>query len=277
MNQGSCPIGRLEKLLLATDTSEFSEGAVREAIYSAKVCSSKLYALTVIERIPAYEGLGVNLYEMEELKAKEHLDSIKSRAASEGVDCEVFSHLDENPHSVIAEEASKREVDMIVIGRRGTRGLAKRLLGEVGAKIIGHVSCDVLVVPRAARITYKHILVATDGSENGKAATATAVEIAKRRGSKLIVLYAIRSEADLEEAEAIVGEGADMARKEGVPVETMTPKGRAYERIVETAAGRGVDLIIMGTYGKSGLNKILMGSSTERVIGLAGCGVLVVK
>jgi nucleotide-binding universal stress UspA family protein len=43
------------------------------------------------------------------------------------------------------------------------------------------------------------------------------------------------------------------------------------------AGGRGVDLIVMGTYGKTGLKKFLMGSSTEKVIGRAGCAVLVVR
>ena len=47
--------------------------------------------------------------------------------------------------------------------------------------------------------------------------------------------------------------------------------------IVETAGGRGVDLIVMGAYGKTGVKKFLMGSATEKVIGSAGCAVLVAK
>jgi nucleotide-binding universal stress UspA family protein len=68
-----------------------------------------------------------------------------------------------------------------------------------------------------------------------------------------------------------------MAQKEGVSAEAVTPTGRSFDVIVETAGGRGVDLIVMGTYGKTGLRKILMGSSTEKVIGKTGCAVLVVK
>ncbi len=60
-------------------------------------------------------------------------------------------------------------------------------------------------------------------------------------------------------------------------MEALTPAGRSHEVIVETAGGRGVDLIVMGTYGKTGLKKILMGSSTEKVIGHANCAVLVVR
>jgi nucleotide-binding universal stress UspA family protein len=57
----------------------------------------------------------------------------------------------------------------------------------------------------------------------------------------------------------------------------MTPIGKPSEIITETAAGRGVDLIVMGTYGRTGLKKLLMGSTTEKVIGTAGCAVLVAK
>jgi len=65
--------------------------------------------------------------------------------------------------------------------------------------------------------------------------------------------------------------------KEGVSAEAVTPAGRSFNVIVETAGGRGVDLIVMGTYGKTGVKNLLMGSATEKVIGSAGCGVLVVK
>jgi nucleotide-binding universal stress UspA family protein len=65
--------------------------------------------------------------------------------------------------------------------------------------------------------------------------------------------------------------------RNNIPVETLTPVGRPYDVIAEIAGGRGVDLIVMGAYGKTGLKKFLMGSSTEKVIGLAGCAVLVVN
>lgn len=52
--------------------------------------------------------------------------------------------------------------------------------------------------------------------------------------------------------------------------------GKPHEIIAEVASGRSVGLIVMGTYGKTGLKKFFMGSATEKVIGLSGCSVLVV-
>jgi nucleotide-binding universal stress UspA family protein len=87
----------------------------------------------------------------------------------------------------------------------------------------------------------------------------------------------VQVESDLEEAKAHVQKAVEMARKEDVPVETLTPIGKPHEAIIEIAGGRGADLIVMGTHGKTGLKKLLMGSTTEKVIGRANCAVLVVK
>jgi hypothetical protein len=272
-----CPVGKLDKLLLATDRSEFSEGAIREAISFAKVCSSRLYAITVIETNPEYETIGANVFEKEETEAMKDLDTLKDRAAREGVVCETIFHTGAEPYKAIVDEALKREIDMIVIGRRGRTGLAKLLMGGSATKVIMHAPCKVLVVPKAAKIEYRSILVATDGSGHSMAAVQEAINIAKRCGSRIIALSSIRSDDELEKAQANVNKVLDMAGAEEVPAEAVTPLGRSYNLIVETAGGRGVDLIVMGMPGKSGIEKMFIGSATEKVIGAAGCAVLVVK
>jgi nucleotide-binding universal stress UspA family protein len=272
-----CPVSKLQTILLATDGSEYSEGAVREAINFAKQCASTIYAISVVPTMSDYEGFSVQQVEESLVaKAKEQLAQLKARAEKEGAKCETIIAQGE-PYKCIVDAAEAKNVDMIVVGRRGKRNLTKLLVGEIAAKVIGYSSRKVLVVPRAAQITYQNILVATDGSSNSEAAVAEAVAIAKQCGGKLIALSSIRTIYEQENATANVNKAAALAQQEGVAVETLTPMGRSYEAIVEAAGGRGVDLIVVGTYGKTGLTKILMGSSTERVIGLAGCAVMVVK
>lgn len=273
----SCPLSGLKKVLLATDGSQFSEGAIREAIKFAKQCSSKVYAMSVVEILTDYEAFSPQrIEEMRDSEAKKHLESVQARAMNEKVDCEIIiAHGD--PHSEIVDAAAAKHVDMVVIGRRGKTGLKKLLMGEVATKVIGHAPCRVLVVPRASKIEFKKLLVATDGSKHSEQAIAEAVGIAKCCGSNLIILSAMRDESEQKEAQTNVSKAAEIAQKEGVNVETLTPVGRSYDVIVETAGGRGVDLIVMGTYGKTGMKKMLMGSSTEKVIGHAGCAVLVVR
>lgn len=273
----TCPISGLGKLLLATDASEFSEGAIREAINFTKICASKLYAMAVVEVITDYEAFSPQKIEdAMEAGVKSHLESVKTRAKNEGVKCETIISYGE-PHQSIVDEAEKKNVDMIIVGRRGTKGLKKLLIGEVAAKVIGHAPCKVLVVPRAAVIRYKNILVATDGSGHSIAAAEEAVRIAKRCGSSVIALSSIRSNDEIGEAKANVSKVIEMAQKEGIPAEGITPIGRSYNVIVETAGGRGVDLIVMGIPVKTAFQKIFTGSATEQVIGNAGCAVLIVK
>jgi len=272
-----CPVGKLEKLILATDGSQFSEGAIREAINFARKCSSKLYAVSVLETNPEYETIGSNVFEKEEAEVMAHLESVKGRAAKEGLDCEIILREASDPSQTIVDEAIEKKVDMIVVGRRGRKGLLKALMGQVAAKVIAEAPCKVLVVPKAARIEYRNILVAADGSVHSNAAVTEALAIAKQCESHIIALSAMRDESEREDANAYANKVIDAAQKEGVSGEAVTPIGRSHNTIVETAGGRGVDLIVMGTYGKTGVKKLLMGSSTEKVIGKAGCAVLVVK
>jgi nucleotide-binding universal stress UspA family protein len=273
----TCPITKLEKILLATDGTAHSEGAIREAIKFASKCSSKIYICMTLETNPEYESIGSSALQKEEVDANKHLESIKARVAKDGLSSEAILHESMDAAQAIVDEATKNKVDMIVIGRRGYKGMAKALMGEVAAKVITHAPCKVMVVPKAAQIEYKNILVATDGLTQAKAAVAEAIAIAKRCGSHLIALSAMRDESERAEATKFAGEAAATAQKEGVSAEAVTPVGRSFNVIIETAGGRGVDLIVMGTYGKTGVKKFLMGSATEKVIGSAGCGVLVVK
>lgn len=272
-----CPLQGLKRILLATDGSQFCEGGIREAIRFAANCSSKVYAMSVVEVLTDYEGFSPQkIEEMMDLEIKKHLESVSARALNEKIDCEIIiAHGD--PYSEIINAAAAKNVDMIVIGRRGKTGLTKYFMGQVATKVIGHAPCRVLVVPRASKIEFKKILVATDGSKHSEQAVDEALGIAKCCGSELLILSAMRDESERKEAQANVNKAAEIAQKEGIKVETLTPIGRSYDVIVETAGGRGVDLIVMGTYGKTGVRKILMGSSTEKVIGHAGCAVLVVK
>lgn len=273
----SCPLSGLRNILLATDGLQYSEGAMREVISFAKQCSSKIYAMSVVELLTDYEAFSPQrLEEIRDSEIKKHLEAFQSRAAKEHIECEILiSHGD--PYREIVATAEAKNVDMIVVGRRGESGLKKLLLGEVAAKVIGHAPCRVLVVPRAAKIEFKKLLVATDGSQHSEQAVAEAVGIAKCCGSELLVLSARRDASEQDDALSHVTKAATIAQKNGVKVETLIPVGRSYDVIVETAGGRGVDLIVMGTYGKTGIRKVFMGSSTEKVIGHAGCAVLVVK
>jgi nucleotide-binding universal stress UspA family protein len=128
---------------------------------------------------------------------------------------------------------------------------------------------------------YETVLVPTDGSEGASAAADRAVDIAGTYGATLHALYVadvrmspITPEMDADAIEALVeGSGGpptraviERAEDAGVPaVEAILP-GVPHETIREYAADHGVDLVVMGTHGRSGLDRYLLGSVTERVL-----------
>ncbi len=272
-----CPVSKLEKLLVATDRSAFSEGAITAAITFARHCSSKLYVMTVVETNPEYETTGAEVLEKEKEEAGRYLKGLNERAQKELPSCETIFRLGDSASRLVVEEAAQKKVDMIAIGRRGRSGLEKVLLGSAAAKVVGHAPCNVLVVPRAARIECKNILVATDGSEHARIAAAEAIEITKRCGGRLLAVSVASSEDEQKKVRANAEDVALAARKAGISAEAMAAVGKPHEIIAATAKNKGVDLIVMGAYGKTGLKKLLMGSTTEKVIGIAVCAVLVVK
>ncbi|MFH1014672.1 MAG: universal stress protein [Nitrospirota bacterium] len=276
----ACPVARMERLLLPTDGSMASEGAAREAINLAKTCGSKLYIISVVE-IPAFGGEFVEtlpkMIEKLETDARGLLESLKERAGKEGVSCEALIYQGVEPYKYIVDEAAKNNVEMIIMGGRGKTGLERVMMGSVTAKVIGHAPCKVMVVPKDAKLTLEKILIATDGSIYSELASREAISIAKRSGGSLVVLSVAKRDENLLVAKESVDIVRKVAEKEGIKVEALTLKGMPHEVIVNTAAQKKAGLIVVGSHGRSGIERLMMGSVTERVIGYALCPVLVVK
>ncbi len=291
-----CPTIRDEKILLATDGSEYSEGAIREAIRLAKKCSGRLSAISVVESNPEFETLAPQIVENREKAARQNLDAVQTRARQEGVECDTIIHEGEESYKYIVDEALKNKSTMIVMGRRGRTGLKRLVMGSVTARVIGHAHCNVLVVPKTAQLEFRSIVVATDGSKYSEASASDAIGLAKRNGSSLTVISVVPSELmtamdldftlnqkellvekEMHEAEKHAKAVKEAAQKEGVTAKAFVLSGKPADAIIETAKEANADLIVVGSHGRTGLEKLLMGSVAERVIVLATCAVLVVK
>lgn len=151
------------------------------------------------------------------------------------------------------------------------------MMGSVTARVIGHAPCSVLVIPPEAKAECKNILAATDGSKFSEAAAYEAIAIAKQCQSQLIVISVAASNTEIASAEGNVKKIIDAAAKAGVKTKGLTSTGKPYEVIVETAKQESADLIVVGSHGRTGIERLLMGSVTERVIGHTEAAVLVVK
>ncbi len=139
----------------------------------------------------------------------------------------------------------------------------------------------------------RKILVPTDGSDYSIHAAEYALSIAKLNNAQIIVVYVldevvierftkVSERQGIEDELRTDGERdinyiLELAQKAGIKASSVITKGRPFEQIIHLANGLNVDLIVMGTYGRRGAERILIGSVAERVIEYAHCPVLVVK
>jgi nucleotide-binding universal stress UspA family protein len=275
-----CPIPKIEKierLLLATDASKYCEGAITEAINLSKACGSKLFAISVVKTNRELIALAPAMVEKMEKEARKHLEQVKAQASKEGVDCEIIVRDGEEPHEYIVDEAANHKVGLIVVGRYGRSGILRAMMGSVTGKVIGYTLCRVLVVPRDAKLSFDKILMATDGSMHSEFATQEAISIAQRSGSTLMALSVAKKDENLATAKECVEMVRKDAEKAGVKVESVVRTGVPHDVIVKTASQENIGLIVIGSHGRTGISKLLMGSTTERVIGNAKNAVLVWK
>jgi nucleotide-binding universal stress UspA family protein len=136
---------------------------------------------------------------------------------------------------------------------------------------------------------YKNIILAYDGSKFSNKALKEAISIAKTSGGNLLILSVVditdefESEAPgltdkiTERLLKLAQKALEKAVAAGVKAKVEVHVGDAYEMIVDVAKKKKADVIVMGSHGRTGLTRLLMGSVTSRVIGHAPCAVLVVK
>ena len=217
--------GNFERIMLATDGSEYSEGAVRVAIEMSRRHNAKLLILSIAVHSPEYATLVPDLEEIATEKAQAIVR--KTMEQAQGADYEIVVKLASDPYLGIVEAAEEKRADVIVMGRRGRRGLARLMVGDATAKVVGSAPCAVLVVPKSANIWNKRILVATDGSRYGDAATLAAAAVAKEKGYPLTAVSAVLASHSAErrrEAEAAVQRVKDSLSASGIEVSGMVEK-----------------------------------------------------
>lgn len=276
------------KILVAYDGSASARNALAVAAQLAKENKSWIKVLSVV---PDYKGdlelIGVS-------KIKETIEGPGQRLLSEAKeiadkeDVHILAGMDQGePYERITRVADDENCDVIVMGRKGVSHLARELMGSVTAKVIGHTTKHVLVVPAGSTLAWNRILVAVDNSGYSEKATALAIELAKEHGAKLTLVSAVysvgevfgltpRMVKDLVDSTNSNLEGIrQLAQEMDVEIETLIQEGEPYQVITKLATDRKADIIIMGSHGRKGLGRLLMGSATSRTIGYAPCPVLV--
>lgn len=298
-----------ERVLLAIDGSPASDIAVDLVGGLAWPTGTALRVVHAVDLGPGLFGgpwPSLALTQLDELETalqaegRRELESARDRLVGEGR-VVTTALLEGRPASTIVDEAATFGADLVVLGSRGHGAIATMLLGSVSAEVITHAHAPVLVARRAG---IRSILFAWDGSGSAELAARAIETWPVLAGIPVRVVsvadvglpwwtgFAEAGAPALGEPAAVLLETADAARAAAdalaaVMVDRLRVdrpeaiadrrEGDAAHGILTAANEHDVDLIVMGTHGRTGLARLALGSVAANVIRHAECSVLVVR
>jgi nucleotide-binding universal stress UspA family protein len=292
---------KLETVVVATD---FSPNAATAVAWAKHVASERHARLVVVHAspletppAPEFVVLPPQYFEQIHDLARKQLEAVVAELRTDGLRVEAELVLEPAVDAILAV-AARRHADLLVVGTRGRSGLKRLLLGSTAAHVVRNAPCPVITVhatdagpPRPIRT----VLVPTDFSEDATRAAEAAARLLVADGPGRLILvhaYSLPIETDHlparmlidairqaeEKAHARIAELAYRMRRPDLTVETLVREATTPADVVlDHAQVVRPDLIAMGTHGRSGLKRLFMGSTTERVLPYAPCPVLTVR
>lgn len=297
----------LSTILCATDFGSSAHGAFMQALRIAQTHGARVDLLHVAH-VPHYtrrDTLGVTGRD-----AGRQLRDIALEAGSHDMEV-LLNQLSQSdrqrvtPHSsfgeplpTILQHAEAHRSDLIVLGSSGKARISRYVLGGTAAKVVRGAECPVMCVPNDDARPFKRILVASDFSDCSKRALEAGAFLARAAQAHLEVAYVTPSAWSLppglnvgytghtanwlellqREAREQLDEFADWARANGINVDHKALLvGSPAQALLQHASQHEFDLIVLGTHGRSGVVRMMLGSVAETVVHHATVPVLSVR
>ncbi len=280
----------LERILVPTDFSPAAEGAVRMAVFVAKQLDSKISLLHVM---PTTVNVHANVRAIFVDKIGGHLKQIAEQIRAEGIPS-VDTVVEEGvPFEHIDLHATQRDVNVIIMaaGTSGDGGSVR--LGNTTARIRRKAAKPVWIVPPGSSPQVNKILCPVDGSKSSGRALKNAIHLARRFPAELTVLMVVQGLPDCYDRFGQVAVMAEQASaREQLPqfeqflaefdLQDVTWNktiryGKPYQEILNAARETHSDLLVMGSVGKTGFSRILVGGVARRVAQEIPCSIVTVK
>jgi len=280
-------------ILVATDMGESADEAVRQAHEWAASTGAHLVASFVIPQAireesafpPAYADDAVALLELERRASELVSDRVSALTRRGPGEFEVLVDGGRIELAIV-RTADEMKASLIVVGNRRSSELDRLLLGSISERVVRYASCSVLVTRRHRRSD--QILAAVDLSDAAPPIVAEAARIAARRKASLTVLHCLESpDADGEGGSSprrrrkidteMTDRWTGLFEREGVRGRVDIIDGEPREALVRKAEQLDAELIVVGTRGRAGLERIMFGSVAETVARTANCPVLAVR
>ena len=284
-----------DRILFPTDGSEGADAALDLAADLATDHDATLYVLNVADTtrdsVIQVQGEVVDSLEAE---GERIVAEAADRLRTAGVDVET-EVLQGEPYRTIVDFANARDVDVVVMPTRGRTGLERLLLGSTTERVLRQSDVPVLTVrpdDAIVRYPFADVLLPTDGSDCAREALDVACDLSAAGDADLHLLSVVnvaslgadvRSEFQVEALErnaSSVLETASTAAGDrgGEPAASVIEIGASvHKAILAYVEEHGVDLIVVGTHGRTGFDRYLLGSVTESLVRTAPVPVLTVR
>lgn len=296
---GKQPAGTVRRIVVATDFSSASRNALDAAVALARAQGARLQIVHVVAPpvvVPDLVVLDLKTYRAFREGAVARLARWVSRARRMGIDA-TGRMEDGGAADGILSAVRRARADLLVIGTRGLTGFRHLLLGSVAEKLLRGCPVPVLAVHPKDRLSAKGVrtvLVPTDFSHDASPTVRAALRLLPDlKRSRVVLLHVTHLSYDYalfgdltpaqffadarKRAMARLARLAKPLRKRVRRVDLEVRDGFPVEVILAQARAAGADLIAMSTHGRSGLSRLLLGSTAERAIQHASCPVLAVK
>ena len=295
------------RVLVAFDGSAGAELAAAFVVGSRWPAGSTVRIVAVIEPtagfVPAMPGAPSRMTTSPELEAQiesylnDGVEALTARLRAAGLQAD-GAVLRGRPATVLVNEAQRSAADLVVVGSRGHGAIASLVLGSVSAEVVDHAPCPVLVARGA---DHDRVLFATDGSPSAEhaesilrewpvfdGATVRVVSVAEdiRPWHTGVAPTMVRQVAaahaeELRKAktahETIARAVAERLAAAGRTADAELRVGDAAAEIVAEAESWHADLVVLGSRGRTGLTRILLGSVARNVLQGSHSSVLIVR
>lgn len=288
-----------KKILCPVDFSEGSSVALRYAVRLANESDADL-VLAHSWYVPPMMFAGEptfspDLFQVMSEDAKKGLEVSLQEAKGLGARRVSSKLLTGAPwYEVVEMLDADSSFDLVVMGTHGRTGMSRVLLGSVAEKIVRHAPCSVLCVrPDATAKQFTHVLCPIDFSEASQFAVDMAVDLARPWGAGITLLHvtevpvaysrepvplAFMRDLEKRSAELLEKAAVSLREKVSVPIATRSRIGRPGKEIVDTLDGdKSYDLVSVGSHGRTGIRRALLGSVAEKVVRHSRCPVMVAR
>jgi nucleotide-binding universal stress UspA family protein len=288
----------LRKILCPIDFSSGSQKAMRVATRLATETGAQLVLFHVWYVPPlafaADYTFPPDLFQDLVDSASKGLDEARREVTALGAK-DVSSKLANGlPWTMIVGELEDPTYDLVVVGTHGRTGLSRILIGSVAEKVVRHAPCSVLAVrPHGEAQPFTNILCPTDFSASSQQATDLAVELVAPGGKGITLLHVVEVPVAFSGESAVEGFIRDLDKhadklldtwaarlrvKTTAPITTRARIGNPGAQTLEVLDHDStIDLVVMGSHGRTGISRALLGSVAEKVVRHARCPVLVAR